>query len=141
MSDDAAKMLAQLTAMFEGDGSDGAEGDTVFVDLDHLTGAGLDWRDFVTQVEPACAVVWRRDIIGASGRHGLPPGAITRLYLIVGADAARKDAEWDRLTEESFLTSRKQTVCEVIYVDGVEETKKKYCIQGPRGPVVREVIF
>ena len=49
MSEDAAKMLAQLSAMFEADGGDGANGETIFVDMDHLTGAGLDWRELEIQ--------------------------------------------------------------------------------------------
>ena len=142
MTEDAAEMLAQLTQLFAEAGDGTGDGDeALFVDMDNLTRAGLTWQDFVRGVNPACAVVWRRDIIGASGRHGLPPGAVTRTYLVVGRDAARKDAEWARLTADDFITSRKQTVCEVIYVDGTEERKKKYSIQGRQGPVVREVEF
>ncbi|MCP5367573.1 MAG: hypothetical protein H6907_16605 [Hyphomicrobiales bacterium] len=142
MTDDAAEMLAQMHQLFTeaGEGAGNDDG-ALFVDMDNLAKAGLSWQDFVRGVDPACAVVWRRDIIGASGRHGLPPGAVTRTYLVVGRDAARKDAEWARLTADEFLTSRKQTVCEVVYVDGVEERRKKYCIQGRQGPVVREVEF
>lgn len=117
---------------------DGA--DIPILSFDELARNGLGWQSVAEDVQPACAVVRRKERV-RKDHPDLPPGAIALTVWIVGTDPEKKGSEWTFFTGERVMTSGKQTLFQVIWCDGTEPVRSRYCLNGPDGPVMGDGTF
>jgi len=115
-------------------------GEAPILNFGELARNGLDMVTFVARVDPACAVIRRKETVKTAHADypELPPGAVAVTVWIVGRDSERLTAEWDFFTAEKFMNSTKQTLYQVIRCAGSKPQYAKTAMRGADGVVIRE---